>query len=247
MQYTTFSDEQIKSLIEAININGYAVLPGWATSTELTELQNLATEAVVAAGNSYVALTGHQAVAGSLLDEWGRSPYFVDLCKRIVTAATGEHSTEQRLYQVLRCLTGEQGQRESSIFHYDSFVLTTIMPVCMPDNPGDLIMLPNHRPLRKTYAFNLLDKLRVDNRWAQRRRLKEYANHPERFTRVRMRPGDLYLFWGYRSLHTNLPADANALRATAIFHYHNQHADSSLAERIRKSVAYLKPNQPVPM
>ena len=77
MQYTTFSDEQIKSLIEAININGYAVLPGWATSAELTQLQNLATEAVVAAGNSYVALTGHQAVAGSLLDEWGRSPYFV--------------------------------------------------------------------------------------------------------------------------------------------------------------------------
>jgi hypothetical protein len=247
MQYTTFSDVQINALIEAINSDGYAVLPGWATRAELTQLQTFVATTVAAAGNDYVALTGQQAVAGSLLYEWGGSPNFIDLCKRIVTTATGRHSTEQGLHQVLRCLTGERGQRESLIFHYDSFVLTTIMPVCMPDNPGDLLMLPNHRPLRRTYAFNLVDKLRVDNRWVQRRLAKDYANHADKFTQVRMQPGDLYLFWGYRSLHTNLPADADAVRATAVFHYHNLHADSSLAHRIRQSLAYLKPNSPRPM
>lgn len=249
MQYTTFSDEQIKTLIEAINIDGYAVLPRWATREQLTDLQTLVLDAVAAAGNDYVALTGHQAVAGSLLHEWGCSPVFIDLCRRIVATATGRRPTEQGLHQVLRCLTGERGQRESLIFHYDSFVLTTIMPVCMPDKgePGDLLILPNHRPLRRTYALNLIDKLRVDNRWIQRRLAKDFATDADRFTRVRMRPGNLYLFWGYRSLHTNLPSDPDTVRATAVFHYHNVHAGSSLASQIRRTLGYLKPRSPLPM
>ena len=63
MQYTTFSDAQIKSLAEAIDTNGYAVLPGWASSEQLGELKTLVTKAIAAAGNAYVALTGRQAVA----------------------------------------------------------------------------------------------------------------------------------------------------------------------------------------
>lgn len=249
MQYTTFSDAEIETLVKGINDDGYAVLPGWATAEQLRELQGLVTAAIAAAANDYVALSGRQAVAGSLLDEWGCSPDFVDLCRRIVTTATGQSSTGQGLHQVLRCLTGERGRRESLIFHYDSFVLTMIMPVCMPvkGEPGDLLMLPNHRPIRRNYAVNLLDKLWVDNRWAQRRLAKDYADHADKFTQIRMRPGDLYLFWGYQSLHTNLPADADTVRATAVYHYYNVHADSTLAERIRRSVGYLKPQPLVPM
>ena len=249
MQYKTFSDAQIETLVDAINTNGFAVLPGWASDVELSELQAMVTEAVSAAGNQYIALTGNQAVAGSLLHEWGQSPDFIDLCQRVVSKGTGQLSTEPGLHQVLRCLIGDQGQRESLIFHYDSFVLTTIMPVCMPDNsdPGDLLMLPNHRPIRQNYALNLMDKLLIDNQWSQRRLAKRHAKHAEEFTQIRMRPGDMYLFWGYRSLHTNLPADPNVIRATAVFHYQNVHGRSSLASRIRRSLAQLKPQRAAQM
>lgn len=243
MHYKAFSDDQIEALAHDINTHGYAVLPDWATRAELSELQAMVVNTVNSAGNQYVALTGSQAVANTLLHEWGRSPDFLDLCQRIVAKGTGKPPTEAGIHQVLRCLIGDQGRRESLIFHYDSYVLTAILPVCMPDKsaPGDLLMLPNHRPLRQSYVLNLVDKLLIDNRWSQRRLARRYARYAGKFTQIRMRPGDMYLFWGYQTLHTNLPADPNAIRATAVFHYQNVHGRSSLAGRIRRSLAQLKP------
>ncbi len=244
MQYEHFSDEQIKTLTALIDQQGYAVLPNWASAAELEDVQALVKREVAQAGNHYVALAGHQAVAGSLLSEWGRSPVFLDLCRRIVTQATGRAANDDALYQVLRCLVGDSGRRESMIFHYDSFVLTAILPVCMPEgNKGDLLMLPSKRPLRGTYAMNLIDKLKIDNRWSQRSLVRAYERGSARFTQVAMEPGNMYLFWGYRSLHTNLPADPKGIRATAVFHYDNLHGASSLAGRIRSSLALVKPRR----
>jgi hypothetical protein len=242
MPYSTFSEAQVKSLIKAIDSDGYAVLPDWASAAQLKDLQGVVTQAVAAAGNDYVALSGRQAVKGTPLHDWGGSRDFIDLCRRITEGATGERSTDTTLTQTLRCLTGDGGRKESLIFHYDSFVLTTIMPVCMPEGGerGDLLMLPNRRPLRRSYARNLMDKLLVDNTWVQRYLKKRFANQSETFTRIAMQPGHLYLFWGYRSLHTNLPVAEDALRATAVFHYHNVHGSSSLASRLRKSLATVK-------
>jgi hypothetical protein len=242
MRYEHFSDAQIKSWVAQIDTQGYAVLPDWSSGTELTQLGTLVDNAVAAAGNRYVALTGSQAVAGSALQEWGTCATFLDLCRRVVAMGTGRVPTAPATHQVLRCLVGEEGRRTSMIFHYDSFVLTAIVPVCMPDktDPGDLLLLPNHRPIRDSYVRNLLDKLVVDNRWSQRYFIKRHARRPQSFTRIRMLPGHMYLFWGYRSLHTNLPADPAAIRATAVFHYQNVHGGSSLAGRLRGLLAKRK-------
>ncbi|MGA3681238.1 hypothetical protein [Pseudomonas graminis] len=242
MPYTTFSEAQVQSLIKAIDSDGYAVLPGWASPSQLKALQALVARTVADCGNDYVALSGRAAVQGTPLHEWGTSRDFVDLCRRIVAGATGDRSSENGMTQTLRCLTGSGGRRESLIFHYDSFVLTTIMPVCMPTSGerGDLLMLPNRRPIRRTYFANLLDKVRVDNGWVQRRLRTKVARDEEAFTRIAMQPGHLYLFWGYRSLHTNMPVAEDALRATAVFHYHNVHGSSSLASRLRRSLGTWK-------
>ncbi|WP_296179030.1 hypothetical protein [Pseudomonas sp. UBA1879] len=241
MPYSSFSDAQVNSLIKAIDSDGYAVLPDWASPTQLNEMQALVTRTVAAAGNDYVALAGRQAVTGTPMYDWGNSRDFIDLCRRIVAGATGERSSDTTLTQTLRCLTGNGGRRESLIFHYDSFVLTTIMPVCMPESGerGDLVMLPNRRPIRRTYLRNLIDKVLVDNRWVQRYMKNRVTRNDQALTRIVMQPGHLYLFWGYRSLHTNLPVAEDALRATAVFHYHNVHGSSSLASRLRKSLGTL--------
>lgn len=242
MPYSTFSDAQVASLIKAIDSDGYAVLPGWASPAQLKELQTLVTDTVAAAGNDYVALSGRQPVQGSPLYDWGSSRDFVDLCRRITEGATGQRSSDTTLTQTLRCLTGNGGRRESLIFHYDSFVLTTIMPVCMPESGerGDLLMLPNRRRLRHSYLRNLVDKVLVDNKWVQTYLKNRFAMDDKAFTRIAMQPGHMYLFWGYRSLHTNLPVAEDALRATAVFHYHNVHGSSSLASRLRKSLGTMK-------
>jgi hypothetical protein len=51
---------------------------------------------------------------------------------------------------------------------------------------------------------------------------------------IRMKPGSLYFFWGYRSVHTNEPCDPDKLRATALFHYGDPHQDSRTRALIRR-------------
>jgi hypothetical protein len=50
-----------------------------------------------------------------------------------------------------------------------------------------------------------------------------------------MKPGNLYLFWGYRSIHTNEPCDPDKIRATALFHYVDPHIGSRLKRALRGS------------
>ena len=53
--------------------------------------------------------------------------------------------------------------------------------------------------------------------------------------RIKLKPGNLYLFWGYRSIHTNEPCDPDKTRATALFHYVDPHTDSRLKRALRGS------------
>jgi hypothetical protein len=63
----------------------------------------------------------------------------------------------------------------------------------------------------------------LDNRLTQKLLRRTVERDPSRPTRVKMQPGNLYLFWGYRTIHTNEPCDPDKVRATALFHYANPH------------------------
>jgi hypothetical protein len=52
--------------------------------------------------------------------------------------------------------------------------------------------------------------------------------------RISLVPGNLYFFWGYRSIHTNELCDPDQLRSTALFHFADPHADSHLKARLRR-------------
>jgi hypothetical protein len=43
-----------------------------------------------------------------------------------------------------------------------------------------------------------------------------------------MVPGNLYLFWGYRSVHANQACDPDKIRATALFHFGDPRTNSRL-------------------
>jgi hypothetical protein len=111
------------------------------------------------------------------------------------------------------------------LFHYDSYVVTVLIPIEIPTAgmTGDFLMLPNTRRVRKRYAANVIDKVILDNPVSQfllRTLTKANVIRP---TRIRMVPGNAYFFWGYRSVHTNEPCDSDRIRATALFHFANPH------------------------
>ena len=224
------SCETIIDLVTDMNRVGYGVLPRYLEPTDLEDLRQFVETAVAAAGGEYVVFTGEEAVAGTLLEKLSASPAFVNLLHQVYDQGSGRPAPNQSLYQVLRCLKGKSGLKHAFRFHYDSYVVTALLPVIIPSqgSAGHLVMAPNRRPVRSSYVFNLLDKIILDNPATQFLLRHAFRSGLLKLKQIRLVPGNLYLFWGYRSVHANEPCDLDKIRATTMFHFGDPHADSRL-------------------
>jgi hypothetical protein len=195
-------------------------------------------QAVVGNGGEYIGFSGCTDLGGTFLERLSANPDFIDLCRVIYTRGTGAPAPKVGFYQILRCLSGVQGKLHSMRFHYDSYVLTALIPIMMPSHGsrGNLIIIPNMRPIRRSYGVNVLDKILVDNRLAQAIFRGAYRRHLRGMISLELKPGNLYFFWGYRSLHTNEPCDGDEIRSTALLHYADPHAGSGLKRMMRALV-----------
>ena len=225
IQVPEISPEEITSLVSELDRTGYGCVPNYIRSEDLSRMKRFVRTAIVHSGNEYIGFGGPEETAGSGLDELYYAPAFGQLLRDVYEKGTGKPAPDQPFYHILRCLAGPSGHRNSLIFHYDSYVVTALIPIEIPTNgrTGDLIMFPNKRRLRNSYMHNAVDKVLLDNKatqWALRTLVQRNPKVP---TRIKMRPGNLYLFWGYRSIHTNEPCDPDKVRATALYHYANPH------------------------
>jgi hypothetical protein len=192
------SRETIIDLVADMNRVGFGVLSGYLESADLEDLRQLVETAVAAAAGEYVVFTGAEAVAGTLLDKLSASPAFVNLLHRVYEQGSGRAAPNQSLYQVLRCLKGKSGLKHALYFHYDSYVVTALLPVIIPSqgNAGHLVMAPNWRPVRSSYLFNLLDKIILDNPATQFLLRRALRSGLLKLKQIPMVPGNLYFFWG---------------------------------------------------
>jgi hypothetical protein len=224
------TEAEISSLVEDIERSGYAVLAQYVTAEELDHLQHFVRDAVAAAGNEYTMLDGYAPVASTVLGKIADSPTLKHICMRAYEQTTSRQAPYPSYYQILRCLTGETSRKHSMVFHFDSYVLTLLLPIEVQagEENGELILLPNFRPIRRWYVSNLIDKILLDNALTQWFLRRMATRQPQRLVRITLTPGDLYLFWGYRSIHTNAPCDIDKIRATALLHYADPHRESTL-------------------
>jgi len=234
-------DTESVRLAQDIDRQGYGVLRKYLREEELESARMLAIAAVTAAKGEYVCFTGYEALVGTVLSELPQSPAFKDLCRRLYELGTGHTAPEVQFYQIFRCLHGNTGQEHSYRFHYDSYVLTALLAVAIPETGlrGNLLIIPKPRPIRRWYIVNVLDKIIVSNALAQLK-FQRAARRGSPMVAVKMQPGDMYFFWGYRSIHTNEPCDANKLRATALFHYGDPHQNSRARALVRRVRWYAK-------
>jgi len=138
----------------------------------------------------------------------------------------------------MRCVQGQTGRKESNCFHYDASLVTALLPVEIPqegDQRGDLLVFPNLRKLRKYVLVNVLEKALLQNKLSRKLISRAIGLGLLKPQRLQLVPGNLYLFWGYRSLHANEPCDPAQLRATAIFHYGDPHAGSLMTRLILRN------------
>jgi hypothetical protein len=230
------------ALAAAIERDGFAAIPDFVQPEDLEKMRAFVTRAVEANGGEYVGFTGPDQVVGTGLDELDSDPRFRLLMEKIYEAGTGRVASPQPFYLVLRCLSGQGAQRNSYLFHYDSYVITALLPIIVPTSglSGDLLLLPNTRGIRSRYLFNVIDKLILDNRLSQiiLKKLTLLGWLP--ITRIKVVPGTMYFFWGYRTIHTNEPCDPDKVRSTALFHYANPHKDVRVAPA-KRPIAQANP------
>lgn len=162
---------------------------------------------------------------------------FLQLMKNLARRGHSEDAVEDcELYNVLRVIAGPESATKAFQFHYDATVLTVLMPLFIPggapDKAGDLVALPNHRPYRSSSVVNLIEKAVLQNPLANRLYERRYGSGLHDV--LKLKPGNLYFFWGYRTLHGNLPAEPNKRRATLLFHYGDPHRGSLVTRTILK-------------
>lgn len=124
---------------------------------------------------------------------------------------------------------GTERRARWNLFHYDASVLTLIVPIFIPraalGSCGELAAFGNKRPFHRFVASHLVDMLLTYTSVYRRRVAKMVLADPEKYI-VALEPGDVCVFWGYRTYHGNLECAPGLLRASLVLHFGEVHADS---------------------
>ncbi|NML93276.1 hypothetical protein [Novosphingobium olei] len=176
---------------------------------------------------------------GSPFDDLAHDPKIAGLLEGVARIACPQAIFDDEVYNVLRVIAGPKGTDGSCEFHYDASVITMLVPIIMPDGgephqSGELLTFPNNRPYRNSVLTNLAEKALVQNKWSWRRTKKKALANLEQHMK-KLLPGNLYLFWGYRTLHGNLPCAPNSLRATMLLHHGDPHGGNPLIKVVRSA------------
>lgn len=224
----------IALLVNDMDQQGHAVIEHAFSPQALEEMRHYVKREAARHDGQYFAYHGLKALAGSPMAQLASSPALATTLDHLHRHATGAPATSREVFPVLRCVQGGSGARESNAFHYDATLLTVLVPIFIPDSGeqrGDLVLFPNLRPVRSNVLVNVLEKTLLQNKASRcvlRHGIEAGWLKPRTLPLV---PGNLYVFWGYRSLHANQPCSPDVTRATALFHYGDPHA-GSLATRL---------------
>jgi hypothetical protein len=229
----------IPHLVDTLDRDGFACLENVVDSDWLAQAQADVNRQLGAHGARYFTIRRPADEAGTAADRFVHDPHITALMRDLTEATCPRGVVESEdIYSVLRIIAGPRGSKGSHEFHYDASVVTMLVPLFMPrdgiEGSGALVTIPNRRPYRKSVAANLVEKVITQNRFYQRYVAKGILARPERFAHV-LYPGNLYLFWGYRTYHGNLACIPDSKRATLLLHYGNPHGNSAVLRLIRQA------------
>ncbi|QGZ29795.1 hypothetical protein [Stutzerimonas stutzeri] len=216
-----------------IDSNGFAVLENYLSPEVLEQGRAFIEQQAANHEGEYFAIHGIEALSGSIVAALALSAPFKEMMTDLYRVQTGREPPElEQVFPVIRCLQGRSGLKQSHFYHFDATAVTALLPLFIPtegEHCGDLILFPNLRPVRFNALRNVVEKALLHNTLSQKLAALAVRYGWLKPIRLKLVPGNLYLFWGYRSLHANDQCDPALLRATALFHFGNPHHDSPLA------------------
>ncbi len=220
--------------IEAV---GYKLIPDFFSTAVVERAVDSVNKEIAIHGTEYFSLRWQQYHEESILREIRTADDFKEFLRGILQRAGTNPTPEQEIHGVLRVSIGQRSKIGSNKFHFDAYNLTALMPIVYPadgfTDKGDLVVFPNIRPFSHNVISNFIWKGIFQNRFARMFFAGIGASWLQSKT-VDMRPGDLLLFFGYRTYHGNKTIDPETTRATALFHFDDPHSGSRLVQMIEE-------------
>lgn len=223
------TSQQITQMADDINRSGFTQLRGVFSPVELQQLRTYTQAQAELHRGEYFAHHGEKALNGCPLSAIWEDTHFKQMLASLYRQGFGADPASPQIFPVLRCVQGNQGLRESNSFHFDASLVTVLVPIFIPsegEQRGDLMLFPNLRKAHRNVLFNVLQKAFVQNRFIRKLIVMGIRRSWLKPKTLTLAPGDIYLFWGYRTLHANEPCSPEVTRATAIFHFGDPHAGS---------------------
>ena len=135
----------------------------------------------------------------------------------------------ERIHTALSILGGSSAESGPSRFHYDASTVTMVVPVLIPHagqgRSGELVVFPNRRPFRRYVTANIVEKAIAQTTFYRSHAMKRIRREPGIHV-VDMEPGNVYLFWGYRTYHGTLACVSEAVRVALLLHCGSPHGSS---------------------
>lgn len=230
--------ELTQQVVGELNSKGFFSIQNAIAPEVLEQFRSEVKRLVKIKGERYFSLINPYKETDSAFKVLGESKNFNQLMGNLAAAGTSRNVSKSKMLNVLRVVTGSKADERSLQFHFDATVVTALIPIYIPDGEskksGHLVALPNFRKIRSSAFINLIEKLFFQNLLVQKLTAHFLLRNKSERHVMKLQPGNIYFFWGYRTLHANLPIDPKILRATLIFHLGNPHENSGMIKTIAK-------------
>jgi hypothetical protein len=229
-EFAPVNVEAAQALAQSMDESGVGVLHGIVPDSILATLRSEVAALIEQHGAKYFGFNGAEWISTTCFAPLYEDANLRALLRQLYVRKMGALPPSDRLYPVMRVLAGTQGVRHSNNFHYDSYVVSILLPVLIPNGPdeppGNLVMFPNLRNVRRSSIVNIVEKLWVE-KWLARIWPMPWVQRRLSAKVVTLTPGNLYFFWGMRSLHANQACAPSSVRCTVLLHFGDPHEDSA--------------------
>lgn len=223
------------NLIQGIQKDGFVEIKNFIGDEKMSLLKNFVNSKLEENNYEYFFLTSTKDQEKTLLNDDIFFKKIEDLLKKITSDLNFSIRKDEKLYKVLRVVTGEKSRKVSLKYHFDAHLLTLLIPVYIPEREnsdnGNLIIIKNLRKLTKNLFINIIQKLFFQSNFFKKIFIDK--NLIKKKT-LNLKPGNVYIFNGFTTLHTNMNIDPRDVRATILVHYYDIFRNSFLVNMNRK-------------
>jgi len=170
---------------------------------------------------------------------------FYDILQKLSVLKKLNKFNEKKIYKNLRVISRSKMHSNSFDFHFDAHKYTILIPIKIPSSKnenqnGDLIIFPNLRNETTSLVKNILYKIIFQNQIMKILLKFLTTKNLVKKKKIKLKPGNIYIFNGFKSLHGNEPVGSGLIRATLLLHYYDLFEDSLLVSLNRNFRKYIE-------